>query len=53
MMGGSMFGAGLAGFLGVLLQVIMVGGLIWLAVHLFRRFTNKPDPSEHKSAYSK
>ncbi len=37
MLGGSMFGAGFAGLLGVLLQVALIGGLIYLAMRLFRR----------------
>lgn len=37
--GSGLFGgaAGLAGMLGLLLQVALIGGLIWLAVSLFRR----------------
>lgn len=37
LLGGSMFGAGLAGFLGVLMQLALVGGIIWLMLRLFRR----------------
>lgn len=37
MLGGSLFGAGLAGFLGVLMQIALIGGIIWLALRLFRR----------------
>lgn len=36
-MGGSMFGAGMAGFLGVLMQLALVGGIVWLMLRLFRR----------------
>lgn len=36
MMGSGFFGAGFAGFLGVLLQLLLIGGLVWLAFRLFR-----------------
>lgn len=36
MMGSGFFGAGFAGFLGVLLQLLLIGGLVWLALRLFR-----------------
>lgn len=35
MMGSGFFGAGLGGFLGVLLQLLLIGGLVWLAFRLF------------------
>lgn len=38
LMGSGFFGAGLAGFLGVALQLLLIGGLIWLAFRLFRSF---------------
>lgn len=36
MMGSGFFGAGLGGFLGALLQLLLIGGLVWLAFRLFR-----------------
>jgi predicted lipid-binding transport protein (Tim44 family) len=36
MMGSGFFGAGLGGVLGALLQVALIGGLIWLGLRLFR-----------------
>ena len=35
--GGSLFGAGMAGFLGVLLQIALIGGIAWFVMRLFRR----------------
>jgi predicted lipid-binding transport protein (Tim44 family) len=36
MLGSGFFGAGLGGVLGALLQVALIGGLIWLGLRLFR-----------------
>jgi len=36
MMGSGFFSAGFGGMLGALLQVLLIGGLVWLAVRLFR-----------------
>ena len=35
--GGSLFGAGFAGFLGALLQIALIGGIVWFVLRLFRR----------------
>lgn len=37
LLGGGLFGDGFAGFLGVLLQLALVGGIIWFVLGLFRR----------------
>jgi predicted lipid-binding transport protein (Tim44 family) len=34
--GGGFFGAGMAGFLGMLLQLALIGGLVWLVLRLVR-----------------
>lgn len=36
MLGGGFFGAGFGGVLGALLQVALIGGLVWLGLRLFR-----------------
>ncbi len=38
MFGGSLFGGGMAGLLGVLMQIALIGGVVWLAMRLFRAF---------------
>lgn len=45
MMGGGFFGAGMAGFMGLLLQLLLIGGLVWLAFRLFRRAAPQPMPA--------
>lgn len=37
MFGGGLFGAGFAGFLGALLQIALVGGIVWFLLRMFRR----------------
>jgi predicted lipid-binding transport protein (Tim44 family) len=45
LMGGGFFGAGFAGFMGLLLQLLLIGGLVWLAFRLFRRAAPEPAPA--------
>ncbi len=45
LMGGGFFGAGMAGFMGLLLQLLLIGGLVWLAFRLFRRAAPQPMPA--------
>jgi len=40
--GGGFFGAGAAGFLGMLLQLALLGGLVWLGLRLFRGAAPQP-----------
>jgi predicted lipid-binding transport protein (Tim44 family) len=43
--GGGFLGAGAAGFLGMLLQLALIGGIVWLAFRLFRGAAPQPAPA--------
>ena len=50
LMGSGFMGAGFGGMLGMLLQFALIGGLIYLAVMLFRR--NRQQPAAERSGYA-
>ncbi len=51
LMGGGFFGEGMAGMLGMLMQIALIGGLIYLAMMLFRRRQAAPAAGVPAGAY--